>query len=73
MVTSKGDYMISTFIAYLPKTKGALKIDGDNQSEIKLIASADQLPEVLKLTMLSGKAFKVMIEEMDKEDKNNAI
>lgn len=51
-----------TFIAYLPKSKTAIGIDGDGQSTVKLIMSEDQLPEVLKMTMFKGKTFRVTVE-----------
>lgn len=51
------------FIAYLPKSKSAIRIDGDGQSEVKLVMSESELPEVLKMTMFSGKTFRVTVEE----------
>lgn len=53
------------FLASLKNGK-CIKIDNENAAEIVLSASASEIAEIIKLVTLSGKAFRVMIEETKK-------
>lgn len=52
-----------TFIASLPAIQSAILISGDgNGGKIKLEVPQSEIAEVLKLSLLYGKCFKVTIE-----------
>jgi hypothetical protein len=53
------------FTASLPVSKNAVAFDGEGQSKISLIAPASELPEVIKLALLGGRAFRVICIEID--------
>ena len=50
------------FTASLPDTQTAIAIGGDGGSRIKLEVPDSELPNVLKLILLKGRAFRVKIE-----------
>jgi len=53
------------FIASLPPIQSAINIDGQGDgARIKLDIPANEMEQVMKLQKLTGKAFKVIIEEM---------
>jgi len=56
-----------TFIASLPAIQSAILISGDgNGAKIKLEVPQSEIAEVLKLSLLHGKCFKVIIEMENK-------
>lgn len=55
-----------TFVASLPAIASALNISGNGDgARIKLDVPGTDLPQVLKLTLMTGQAFKVTIEPME--------
>jgi hypothetical protein len=54
------------FIASLPPIQSAINIDGQGDgARIKLDIPASEMEQVIKLQKLTGKAFKVTIEEIE--------
>lgn len=55
-----------TFIASLPPIMSAISIDGQGDgARIKLDISREYMPEILRLQLLAGQAFKVEIEGVE--------
>ena len=52
-----------TFIASLKNSGKFLKIDSENAAEITFSVSASEIAELIKLVTLTGKQFKIMIQE----------
>ncbi len=58
--------MIIEFIASLPPIQSAINLDGlGDGARIKLDISRQDIEAVIELSKLSGKCFKVIIEEID--------
>jgi len=56
------------FIASLPPITSAILISGNNDgARIKLDIPASELYAVIQLQLLSGKAFKVIVEPIDEK------
>lgn len=53
------------FTASLPVSKNAVAFDGHGECKISMVASSSELPEVMKLALLGGRAFKVICIEID--------
>ena len=54
------------FIASLPPIQSAINIDGQGDgARIKLDIPASEMTQVIELQKLTGKSFKVIIEELD--------
>ena len=54
------------FTATLPPIQSAISLDGRGDgARIKFDVPASELPEVLKLNLLYGQSFKVIIEKME--------
>lgn len=60
--------MMIEFIASLPDIQSAISIGGDGSTRLKLDIPASELAEAVKMVMLKGKAFKVIIEVLDEKD-----
>jgi len=60
------------FIASLPDIQSAINIGGDGATRIKLDIPESELAEAIKLVLLKGQAFKVIIETL-KENKFSEI
>ena len=55
-----------TFIAALPSIMSAISIDGQGDgARIKLDISREYMPEIIRLQLLAGQAFKVEIEGVE--------
>ena len=52
-----------TFIASLKNSGKFLKIDSENAAEITFSVSASEIAELIKLVTLTGKQFKIIIQE----------
>lgn len=53
------------FVASLPPIQSAINIDGQGDgARIKLDIPASEMEQVIKLQKLTGKPFRVMIEEI---------
>jgi len=63
--------MFITFNASLPDIQSAISIGGDGATRIKLDIPSSDLPEAVKLTLLRGQAFTVIIQPT--EDNAEAI
>ena len=57
-----------SFIASLPQTASAMKIDGNGGMKVVFEVPDSDLPEALKLTLLRGQVFQVTITELGKGD-----
>lgn len=56
------------FVSSLPPIQSAINIDGRGDgARIKLDIPASEMEQVIKLQKLTGKAFKVTIEEIETE------
>lgn len=53
------------FIASLKNSGKCIKLDGELAAEVTFSVSASEIAELIKLVTFSGKAFKVMIIEID--------
>ena len=51
------------FTAQLKPTGKAIKIDAENEAELTFTCPASEIVEIIKLVGLSGKAFRVKVEE----------
>ena len=57
-----------TFIASLPDIQSAISIGGDGATRVKLDMPESELPETIKLVMLKGQAFRVIIETIEQDE-----
>ncbi len=61
---------VCSFFASLPDIQSAISFSGaGNGARIKLDVPETEISEVIKLMLLRGKAFKVIIEEADTNGK----
>ncbi len=54
------------FIASLPDIQSAISIGGDGATRIKFDISESELSEAVKLVMLKGQAFRIVIDDGQK-------
>ncbi len=60
---------IIEFVASLPPIMSAINIDGlGDGARVKIDISRKYIKEVIKLQLLAGQSFKVIIEPMEKKD-----
>ena len=52
---------VTSFIACLPSSASALSMDGQGATRIRFEVPESELPKVVKLAMLTGRTFKVVI------------
>lgn len=52
-----------TFTAQLKPTGKAIKLDADNSGEVTLTFPGTEIAEVIKMTLFSGKAVTVTVED----------
>lgn len=52
-----------SFIASLPPIQSAIQLNGLDGARIKLDVPENEMPEVMKLVLLKGKAFRVTITQ----------
>lgn len=60
------------FVASIPDIKTAIGISGKGDGRLILDIPQTELAEVVKLTLLSNKALKVTVEELDSQVKIHA-
>lgn len=56
------------FIASLPDIQTAIKIGGDGSTRLQLDIPENEIANAVKLVMLKGKAFKVVLEPLEDEN-----
>jgi hypothetical protein len=60
------------FVASIPDIKTAIGISGEGDGRLVLDIPQSELAEVVKLTLLSNKALKVTVEELESQVRINA-
>lgn len=61
-----------SFVGIIPALQSAIQISGNGDgAKIRLEAPESELPEVIKLILLRGKALKISVEESDEEILNH--
>ena len=55
------------FIATLKTTGSAIKVDADAEAQVTFTIPSSEIAEVIKLIKFQGKAFKVIIVDVNQE------